>query len=271
MKAKNNLYNELNINLQNDDADNVFNVDINVIKQKTALKLNSAYTERKIITMKSTKKISFIVIAAALALGITAFAASGIVSNWISSSSSKPDYNTLPTAQRVIKDIGYEPVLIDGFKNGYKFKDGNIVKNNLTDENGKTVEKFKSVSFDYEKDGDKVIFSQDKFISQSKPEGNIVKTVNGTDIYFYSYTNKSVPADYKLTDADKKAEANGELVFSYGSAKTEIYEIQSVTWAMDGMQYQLMQIDGKLSVGELLNMAYEVMAHTQSGNMLPNN
>ena len=53
MKAKNNLYNELNINLQNDDADNVFNVDINVIKQKTALKLNSAYTERKIITMKS--------------------------------------------------------------------------------------------------------------------------------------------------------------------------------------------------------------------------
>ena len=115
------------------------------------------------------------------------------------------------------------------------------------------------MSFDYEKDGDKVIFAQDKFNTKTELEGNVVKTVKGVDIYYYSYTNKSVPADYKMTDEDKKAEANGELVFSYGAAKVEISEVQSVTWKKDGMQYQLLQIGGKLSAEELVKMAEEIL------------
>ena len=45
-------------------------------------------------------------------------------------------------------------------------------------------------------------------------QGSVAKTVGDTDIYYYSYTNKVVPADYELTDADKAAKANGDLVFS---------------------------------------------------------
>ena len=259
MNRKNDLFEELNIDKEQNDFCSPLDIDIRAVKQNVNAKLDSAYTERKSYTMKSKKKISLIVIAATLALGITVFATSGIVSTWFGSSSSTPDYKSLPTAEQVTKDIGYEPVLIDTFENGYAFKDGNIVKNNLKDENGNSVEKFKSVSFDYKKDGDTVIFAQDKVKSKIDISGDVVKNVKGTDIYYYDYTNKLVPPDYKLTDDDKKAEENGELIFSYGSSKVEIKEVQSVTWVKDEMQYQLLQIDGKLTSDELVKMAEEIL------------
>ena len=250
---------EMNIDKEQNDFCSPLDIDIRAVKQNVNAKLDSAYTERKSYTMKSKKKISLIAIAATLVLGITVFAASGIVSTWFSSSSSTPDYKSLPTAEQVASDIGYEPVLIESFENGYTFKDGNIVKNNLKDENGNSVEKFKSVSFDYKKDGDTVIFAQDKVKSKIDISGDVVKNVKGTDIYYYDYTNKLVPPDYKLTDDDKKAKENGELIFSYGSSKVEIKEVQSVTWVKDEMQYQLLQIDGKLTSDELVKMAEEIL------------
>lgn len=209
--------------------------------------------------MKSKKKISLIAIAAALALGVTVFAASGIVTTWFSSSSSIPEYKSLPSAKQVKSDIGYEPVLIGEFENGYTFKEGSVINNKHVDESGNSVEKFKSVSFKYEKNGDRVIFSQDKFNSELDTEGDIISTVSGTDIYYFSYTNKIVPPNYKMTDEDKKAEENGELVFSYGSSEVEILEVQSVTWRSNDIQYQLLQIDGKLSADDLVSMAEEII------------
>ena len=260
MKQKNDLFEELNINPKNRDVCSPFAVDIQAIKRNVNQTLDSAYTERKTVIMKSKKKTACIALAATLALSVTAFAANGIVSNWFSSSSAIADYKTLPTAQQVKNDIGYIPILIDSFANGYTFKDGNIINNNLEDENGNSIEKFKSVSFDYEKDGDIVIFAQDKYNSQAELQGSVAKTVGDTDIYYYSYTNKVVPDDYELTDADKAAEANGDLVFSYGSAAVELNEIQSATFVKDGMQYQLLQINGKLSGDELVKMAEELVA-----------
>ena len=89
--------------------------------------------------------------------------------------------------------------------------------------------------------------------------GDAVDTIDGVDILYHSYTNKIVPSDYRMTDEDKKAEANGELVFSYGSSKVEIKEVQSVLWSEDGIHYSLMQIDGKLSANELAEMAKEII------------
>ena len=278
MNGKKDLFEELDIDKKEQETSGPLDIDIQAIRRNVSEKLDAglpsypAYhvqNERKSVTMKSNmiksntrsrKKISVIAAVAVLALGTTVFAAGGIVSNWYSSSSSDPEYRSLPTAQQVRKDIGYDAVLISEFENGYAFKDGSIVNNDLADEDGNSVEKFKSVSFDYEKDGDKVIFSQDKFNSKMDIDGSVVKNVNGTDVYYYSYTNKFVPADYKMTDEDKKAEADGELVFSYGSDKVKIVQIQAVTWVKDGMQYQLMQMDGSLSQDDLVEMAEEVIS-----------
>ena len=258
MIRKRNLSKELNMKGYADTS-NALDISIDKIKDMVDGKITSADVERKSYTMKSKKKISLIAIAATLALGITVFAASGIISHWYSSSSSIPDYKSLPTEQQCIKDIGYAPALIETFENGYSFSDGSIVNNNLTDENNHSVEKFKSVMFRYEKDDDKVIFSQDRVNSELETSGDVVATVEGVDVYYYSYTNKLVPGDYKMTEEDKKAEANGELVFSYGSSEVEIHEVQSVLWAENNIHYELMQIDGKLSADELAGMAKEII------------
>ena len=259
MNKKRNLFDELNIKGCADNSSGTLDISVERIKDMVNNRIDSASTERMLRPMKSKKKIALIAVAATLVMGITVFAASGIISQWFSSSSSIPDYETLPTAEQIVSDIGYEAVAIDEFANGYKFDNGSIIDNALVDETGNVAEIFKSVMFWYEKDGDEVIFSQDKVNSEIKTSGDVVATVDGVDVYYYSYTNKLVPGDYEMTEEDKKAEESGELVFSYGMDEVTISEVQSVSWKKDGLHYQLMQIDGKLSVAELTEMAKEVI------------
>ena len=259
MNIKRDISKELNMKGCTDNSLGTLDISVERIKDMVYNRIDSASTERMLRPMKSKKKIALIAVAATLVMGITVFAASGLITSWFSSSSGIPDYNSLPSAEQVKKDIGHEAVLIESFENGYTFENGNIINNNLTDENNNSVEKFKSVMFRYEKDGDVVNFSQDKYDSNMETVGDVVDTIGGVDILYHSYTNKLVPGDYKMTDEDKKAEANGELVFSYGSSKVEIKEVQSVLWAEDGIHYSLMQIDGKLSADELAEMAKEII------------
>lgn len=259
MKKKRNLLEELDIKGQSHNSQSPLDIDIEKIKGMVNNSIDSSYSERKFGVMKSKKKFSFIAAAAILVLGITAFAASGIITNWYSGSSSIPEYKSLPTAERCIEDVGYAPVLIETFDNGYKFKSGSVIDNNLTDENNNSVEKFKSVMFRYEKDGDTLNFSQEKFDSGINNIGDIIVTVGDVDVYYHGYTNKIVPPDYKMTEEDKKAEENGDLVFSWGSDKVKIAQVQSAVWTEDGTHYVLMQIDGKLSADDLADMAKEVI------------
>ena len=92
MNKKKDLFEELNINKEKMDFCNPLDIDIQNIKRKVNTKIDSAYTERNNVIMKSKKKISLIAAAATLVLGVSVFAASGIVSEWFSSSSSTPDY-----------------------------------------------------------------------------------------------------------------------------------------------------------------------------------
>ena len=157
--------------------------------------------------------------AAVLVIGIGAFAAGNLVTNWYASSSSNPDYTSLPTEKRCVKDVGFEPILISEFSNGYKFADGSIVKNELGGEDGSTVEKFKSLVFRYKKGSDTLCFTQEKY------------------------------------SAD--AEKNGELVFSYGSDEVRISTVSTVRWQKGDMHFSLMQIDGNLTEDEMLDTAFE--------------
>lgn len=259
MTKKRNLSKELNVNRCVEESYNTLEISIDRIKEIVNNQIVSASVERKSNFMKSKKKMALIAVAATLAMGITVFAASGIISQWFSSSSSIPDYETLPSSEQVVKDIGYEALTIDEFSNGYKFANGSIKDNALEDKSGKVVEKFKSVTFRYEKDGDEVIFSQDKFNSTVEINGEVITTIDDVNLYYTNFTNKFVPENYKMTDEDKKAEESGELVFSYGTDKVENIEVQSVSWVKESVRCQLMQLGGKLSADELTEMAKEII------------
>ena len=262
MRKKNDLFEELGIRQRELHSCNALDADVRAIKQKVHSQLASVQEERESM-MKSKKKVSLIVLAATFVLGVTVFAASGMISSWSSSSSSVPDYKTFPTLSQVTKDIGYSPVLVERFENGYAFADGSVVTNNLTDENGDLAETFKSVSFDYEKDGDLVVFTQEKFQSQIDMPGEVIARINDTDLCYYQYVNVSVPADYELTDEEKAAEENGTLVFSYGSPEVMRQNIQLLSWQKDGLRFQLMQMNGKLSGDELAKMAKEILSQSK--------
>jgi len=232
-------------------------------KYRILTKSMQAKQNKERYSMMSKKKIGLIAVTAAMILGITVFATRGIISNWYSSSSSGPDYNALPTAEQAINDASYAPILIESFGNGYVFEDGRVVENELNDEQNNSIEQFKSFDFSYEKDGDVVTLSQGKYHSEMPQGGTLISSENGTDIYFMGYTNKIVPPNYKLTEEDKKAEQNGELVFSYGSDNVMISEINAISWNVDDMHFNLMQIDGKLSIDALVQMANDIISQNK--------
>lgn len=224
------------------------------------LKRTLSQAHKKECGKMSKKKICAIAAAAAVfAIGIVAYAANGIITSWEGSSSAIPEYNSLPAAHQLAKDIGYEPKIPESFKNGYSFENARIVNNRLKDDSNISVEKFKSVAADYKKGANTVMLSVDKFNSYVDLSGDITININGTELYYTSYTNKIVPPDYRLTDEDIKAEENGELVFSYGSDRVYISQVQGLTWKQDGMQYNFTQIDGELSSDELIEMAAEII------------
>ncbi len=227
-------------------------------KEKIIRRALTCKKEKEKIYM-SKKKTGALILAAALILGVAAYAASGIVSSWSSHSYSTPEYTTLPTAEQCIRDIGYSPVLIEEFESGYVFKEASVVSNSLNDENGKSLESFKSIDLRYQKGDDKLYISADKYSSELEISGDKLKNINGTDVYYSKYMNKRVPGNYKMTDEDKKAEADGEMVFSYGTEDIEIAEVQNMYFEADGIKYTLTQLDATATIDELLSIAEEII------------
>ena len=212
--------------------------------------------------MKSKKKFAVIAIAATFVLSLTAFAASGIITSWNSSSSSIPDYKEFPTEQQVINDVGYAGDMVEKFSNGYTFDEGSVVKNALKSGHD-TVEEFNSLSLSYTKGENEVTLSIDKYDSDMPHEGKGAEVVsrNGdVDIYEHSFTNKIVPENYVKSDEELAAEEKGTLTFAYdGENHIVEMQIKSVSWTKDDIRYNLMQMDGELSIVELTDMANELI------------
>ena len=200
-------------------------------------------TEEFFMRKKSHRKTMLLVaVAAAFLLSISALAA-GFIPGWFSASTGEA---TAPE--------------LESFENGYAYASGQSMDNSVTEDDGSVKEQFKSAFFVYEKDGDEVWFSQDASESVNVEKGRLAATVDGIDIYYYSYENKAVPEDYQKTPEDIAAEERGELILSWGSDSVRQYTVQSVEWRRGNIACCLMQMDGALSEAELIAMAKECLA-----------
>lgn len=216
--------------------------------------MKKATEGRKFISFRKT--IAIAAVAATFLLGSTAFA-SGVLTGWFSYS--EKEYASVPTEQEFVEDVGYAPVLIQEFENGYSYETGYVIDNEHADSKTAVVEKFKSAMFEYTKDGNTVYFSQDKFDSAVN-SGSIVDSFAGVELYWKSYTNKIVPEDYQMTEADEQAQESGELVFTWGSDSVQTMEVKSLQWMRDGVQYMLLQMGGELGAEDMIAMAKEAIA-----------
>lgn len=214
----------------------------------------------KMINKKmSNKKKVILALAAVLVFGTTAFA-SGKIDSYISTSAEDGIYKTLPTVEQVDADLGFQPKLIEKFKNGYLFKEGNIINNEGVDSENNVIAKNKELNLDYINGEEKVSLFMEKVGFGEKNEAEVlVETYKGIELNCYTYTSKCVPADYEMTQQDKQDEATGKYVFSYGSDKVEISQIKFLKWEEKGINYSFMSTNSDLTVTGLAGMAKEII------------
>ena len=82
---------------------------------------------------------------------------------------------------------------------------------------------------------------------------------NGVSIGYYKDIYKFVPADYKLTEEDKKREEKGNYYVSYSSDKEEIKTFSYVYWEKDGQTINIYTFDDEITSRELFRVAEEIV------------
>ena len=246
-----------------DSSEAPFVLNSNSILESVLNRSDSA-SERKLKMTKSQRwKTILVAIAAVMVLTAGAYAANGKITSVFSSgpSISDPTYRTLPSEQQCLEDAGFVPVLLECFANGYSFLQGSVITNRFMDENNLPVEEYRSFSFLYGKDEDKVYFEQEVYSSEVT-ERNLTqekRTIDGVELNFHCSRYKVVPETYRPTEEEQKAQEEGSLHFGYGDSDTKIeeHETQILYWQNGDIHCQLFQMDGMLSASELFEMAAE--------------
>lgn len=219
--------------------------------------------DREAVFMKTKKFKAVAIIAAAV---VTLGAATGVMGHYLLGSRSGhgsifPDYTSMPSAETLKKDVGFEAEMPEEFSVGYTFKEAGIMDNEDFDTAGNIVESFKSVHFNYLKDSDRISIYVDAAENGGNSDpANLAEEYNGVSIYYRSYVNKLVPGNYELTEQDKKDEAEGKYVFSYGNPEgIDITVVQGLSFTYDGLNYDFCTFDSPLTRDELVQMAKEII------------
>lgn len=209
-----------------------------------------------------TIKRSKLLLAACLVLvftTVTCFAASKIASYTVVGTNDT--FKTYPAEEQVKEKAGFLPKYLESFSNGYQFKNAGVGETTAMDEEGNKIGTVPMISFTY-KNGDSIVSLNVDNSGQTDmdedPNASVIMAGN-TKIHYSEYMNKILPPDYEMTEQDKKDEAEGTYVFSYGSEKVEISHIQSLVWVENGMTYYLGCFDDGVDQKELIEMAKEIM------------
>lgn len=213
-----------------------------------------------VMKKRFTIKSAAIIAAVVCLTTVTVFAAAN-VSGYISFSSSKPAYTSFPTEETLQKDFGFVAKTVNTFSNGYIFKDAKLVNICAIDKNGKSSSVEKEISYCYTSgQGNQIsLFAHKPFPDETMDPKAVKTDYKGVSLLYFSQKYKFVPENYKMTEEDKRAQKNGEIEYSYGSDTVENSVIQNVIWENDGINYNLMAKNSKLTQTELTAMAKEIV------------
>ncbi|MEG0014867.1 MAG: hypothetical protein RR886_07975, partial [Cellulosilyticaceae bacterium] len=191
--------------------------------------------------------------------------------SYISMSGAKR-YKEFAELEKVVKKIGITPKYLETLPNGFYFEEATLVESYIDDESGKILEGSKKtgVSISYTKDG----VTQGDFMSLSiEPITEVdrqvrqqllqvydsVNVYEGITLNYESMAYKFVPEDYELTEADIKAQEDGDLAISVGSTEVEMSLMKSVLWEDNGLSYILTNSNYDLSEDEMLDIAKAII------------
>ena len=168
---------------------------------------------------------------------MTAFAI-GKIAGITSRTDIRDEVHTYEQALELQKENGPMVDFPEKFSNGYAFKAAVPVNYETEDKDGNKLGNGTQLSVTYGKDGmEDVTFSAEV----------------GMD-------GELTPADYELTEEDKKAQEDGNFNLAYGSDKVEVMTSYTVEWNMDGQGYSLFKFGEDLGAEEMFGMAEEIIA-----------
>lgn len=252
------------------DWENAFPKPTKKFHEKLVTTLDGLEREKKMKKISVKKGVIIAVAIAVLAIGSAAIATPGTIRTISGSSTSFPNYREIPTSEKLQKDIGITPKIVEEFSNEYKFDSAVKVNNSIddvidgntiaavVDENGRE-QKYKSLSVNYKNGDNEISIHADPADYDIDTDRTETENYNGVSLSYSAYTNKFVPGDYVQTEQDIKDEEEGKYVFSYGTDDIEIHEVQGVTWVQDGIKYHINAMDSPLGEQELIDMAKEVI------------
>lgn len=194
---------------------------------------------------------SFVLLGSLTVLGIT------MGKSWVGHTNLK--YKTFPSQEKILKDVGFIPKYPESLPGGFEYANGGTGESKLSDDAGNILVQTKNIALGYKRENEKSILSlsitqlEEQFLDNK--ESQLVGDLNGINLYYYQQDYKFVPANYELTEEDKKAKEAGELEISYGASEISVCNMQGLSWYEDGLEYMIMGSDYSFTVEEMIDMA----------------
>lgn len=212
--------------------------------------------KNKAISLKKSRRLavivaSFILLASLTALGVT------MGKSWVGHSNHK--YKAFPSQERILKDVGFIPKYPESLPGGFEYDNGGTGESTLLDDAGNILTRTKDITLGYRRANEKASLSliitqiEEEFLDNK--ESQLVGNLGEINLYYYRQDYKFVPANYELTEEDKKAKEKGELEISYGAHEIGINNVQGLSWYEDGLQYMIMGSDYNFTVEEMIEVA----------------
>ncbi len=222
-------------------------------------------SEKELITMKNRKRISRILIAAAIIclLTVTAFAAeqARIHSFTNRGQEYQESYEAL---EQAIEKAGFKLNLPEEFSSGFRFKDvrtGEVVGD---DGNGNQVLTFMDLRVDYENSqGQQVGFYAIPNLGDAVTEDERIpvasKTVGEITLNYYVDHYVFVPEGYKLSEEEQEwAQQPGNYI-SFGADTVEEQAFASLKWITPDGKFSFMEMGTSIAPDVLFAMAEEII------------
>lgn len=241
---------------QSADAGSGLDNILNRLPEETNNKENKEDLNMKHFNMKKA------VIAAAvavMAIGCVA-AAAGKVTGIFSHSSSIPDYSKYTDLTEAEAKVGITTNAPESFSNGYSFYGIYISDVGYRDEEGSTIDSFKSLSVRYKNGSDSVEYTVQPrpLLNTSADSYTDTFEEDGITYYYNEIRSKWVTPDYEPTEEEKAQVEAGTLNIGYGASEISYSDSKEIFWEIDGQEHSLFCMDIDISKEEFIQMALEI-------------
>ena len=164
---------------------------------------------------------------------------------------------------RAMEKAGFQMEVKESFTSGFTFDKVTVEDTRGLDENDKEVLKYREIDVIYKNaDGAKLYLHATPALEEitgSESPVEKAEVINGVTVEHHLDHYKNVPANYELTEEDKRWQEIPGNYISYGSDEVELTDIRFLCWQKDGVDYFFMDTGAKVTPQTLSNMAKELM------------